>query len=44
MAAHSEQIPDDLPDRLIGDNDSALGEKILDIPETEAKAMISQTA
>jgi hypothetical protein len=30
-----------LPDRLIGDDDSALGEKILDIPETEAEAMIS---
>ena len=30
-----------LPDRLIGDDDAALGEKIFDIPETQAEAMIS---
>ena len=30
-----------LPDRLIGHDDSALGEKILDIPEAQAEAMVS---
>src|SRR5215471_18819502 len=30
-----------LPDRFIGHDDSALGEKILDVPETQAEAMIS---
>ena len=30
-----------LPDRLIGHDDSALGEKILDISEAQAEAMIS---
>jgi NADPH:quinone reductase-like Zn-dependent oxidoreductase len=33
-----------LPDRFIGHDDAALGEKILDIPETQAEAMISPTA
>jgi hypothetical protein len=30
-----------LPDRLIGHDDSAFGQKILDIPEAQAEAMIS---
>ena len=30
-----------LPDRFIGYDDAALGEKIFDIPETQAEAMIS---
>jgi hypothetical protein len=30
-----------LPDRFIGHDDAALGEKILDVPKTQAEAMIS---